>query len=46
MTEMIDERQISNVERHDIFSNLIAANNENETNLSKSEIIGACGFFV
>lgn len=48
MSEMVDERQNSNVERHDVFSNLIAANDENVdmTNLTKSEIIGACRFFV
>ena len=48
MSEMIDERQNSNVERHDLFSNLIAAKDENmdTTNLTKSEIIGAYGFFV
>ena len=44
MSEMIDERQNSNLEeRHDVFSNFIAANDENVdmTNLTKSEIIGA-----
>jgi hypothetical protein len=49
MSEMIDERQNSNIERHDVFSNFIAANNENVdmTNLTKIEIIGACcGFFI
>lgn len=50
MSEMIDERQNSNsdIERHDIFSNFIAANNENvdTTNLTKSEIIGARGCFI
>ena len=48
MSDMIDERQKSNIERHDVFSNFIAANNENVdlTNLTKSEIIGACSFFV
>ena len=48
MSEMIDERQNSNVERHDLFSNFIAAKNENEDmeNLSKNEIIGAFEFFV
>lgn len=46
MSEMIDERQNSNIERHDVFSNFIAANNENVTNLTKSEIIGARGFFI
>lgn len=49
MSEMIDERQNSNIEqRHDVFSNLIAANDENVdmTNLTKSEIIGAFGFFA
>ena len=47
MSEMIDERQNSNIERHDVFSNFIAANNENVdmTNLTKIEIIGSCGFF-
>ena len=48
MSEMIDERQNSNIESHDVFSNLIAANDENVemTNLTKSEIIGVCEFFV
>ena len=48
MSEMIDERQNSNIERHDLFSNLIAANDENMDmiNLTKSEIIGACVFFI
>ena len=48
MSEMVDERKNSNVERYDVFSNLIAANDENVdmTNLTKSEIIGGCGFFV
>ena len=50
MSEMIDERQNSNIleKRHDVFSNLLAANDENVdmTNLTKSEIIGAFGFFV
>ena len=48
MSEMIDERQKSNIGRHDVLSNFIAANNENMdiTNLTKSEIIGACSFFV
>lgn len=45
MSEMIDERQKSNIERHDVFSNFIAANNENvdTTDLTKNEIIGAWG---
>lgn len=48
MSEMIDERQNSNIERHDVFSNFIAANNENVdmTNLTKIEIIGMCKFFI
>ena len=48
MSEMIDERRNSYIERHDVFSNLIAANDENVdmTDFTKNEIIGACGFFV
>ena len=48
MSEMVDERQDSNVEHHDVFSNLIAANDENVdmSNLTKNEIIGACGFLI
>ena len=50
MSEMVDERQNNpNIEeRHDVFSNLIAANDDNVemTTLAKSEIIGAFGFFV
>ena len=48
MSDMIDERQNSNIERHDVFSNLIAANDENVdmTNLTKNEIIGGCEFLV
>ena len=49
MSEMIDESQNSNIEqRHDVFSNLIAANDENVdmTHLTKNEIIGVFGFFV
>ena len=48
MSEMVDERKNSNVERHDVFSNFIAANNENAdmTDLTKTEIIGARRFFV
>ena len=44
MSEMVDDRQNSNVERHDVFSNLVAANDENvdKSGLTKSEIIGAC----
>ena len=47
MSEMIDDRQNSNVERHDVFSNFIAANSENVdmTDLTKSEIIGTCWFY-
>ena len=43
MSEMIRERQISEkVERHDLFSNLLAANDEDMdiVNLTESEIIG------
>ena len=49
MSEMVDERQRSNIEqRHDVFSNLLAANDKNVdmTNLTKSEIIGAFRFFI
>ena len=43
MSEMIRERQISEkVERHDLFSNLLAANDEDMDirNLTESELIG------
>ena len=43
MSEMIRERQKSEkVERHDLFSNLLAANDEDMdiVNLTESEIIG------
>ena len=46
MSEMIEERQNSEkVQRHDLLSNLLAANDENldVTNLTKSEIIGVFG---
>ena len=49
MSEMIDERQHSGQEqRHDLFSNLLATNDENidTTNLTKSEIMGVFDFFV
>ena len=44
MSEMIRERQNSEkVERHDLFSNLLAANDEDMdiVNLTESELIGA-----
>ena len=42
MSEMIDERQNADKEqRHDVFSNLLAANDENmDMTLTKREIIG------
>ena len=43
MSEMIRERQNSEkVERHDLFSNLLAANDEDMdiVNLTESELIG------
>ena len=42
MSEMIDERQHSTIERYDLFSNLLAANDENidVTNVTKGEMIG------
>ena len=43
MSEMIKEQQNSEkVGRHDLFSNLLAANNEDmdTTNLTESELIG------
>ena len=46
MSEMIEERQNSEkVQRHDLLSNLLAANDENldVTNLTTSEIIGVFG---
>ena len=45
MSEMIRERQNSEkVERHDLFSNLLAANDEDMdiVNLTESELIGVC----
>ena len=43
MSEMIEERQNSNKEqRHDLFSNLLSANDEDldVTNLTKRELMG------
>lgn len=48
MSEMIRERQNSEkVERHDLFSNLLAANDEDMdiVNLTESELIGVCLWF-
>ena len=47
MSEMIKERQNSEkVECHDLFSNLLAANDEDMDiiNLTESELIGVCVF--
>ena len=49
MSEMIDERRSSSKEeRHDVFSNLLAASDENmdDATISKSEIIGASNSFT